>query len=71
MGRMNPHEVSEADWTDEVAGDEPLEPSGEGATLAETGDEASLRDDDCDERLAADEVARRADAEGKGTGGSW
>ncbi len=68
MGGINPHEVSEGDWADEVI-DSPPEVT-EAPSMEETGDEASLRDDDSDDRLAADEEARLADEEARGTGGA-
>ncbi len=70
MDSMNPHEVSEPDWVDEVADATPT-PVADPPTLEETGDEASLRADDSDERILADEEARLADAEMRGTGGSF
>jgi hypothetical protein len=70
MDAMKPHEVSEADWVDELDTDTPPK-AVEPPTLEEAGDAASLRDDAADERIAADEQARLADAEARGTGGSW
>ena len=71
MSRMNPHEVSEADWADEVGAVDAAPAAREAPTREEAGDEASLRDDDSDERVVADEEARLADAELRGTGGSY
>jgi hypothetical protein len=70
MNPINPHEVSEPDWVDEVA-DAPPAPAADEPTLEETGDLASLRADHSEERLLADEAARLADAEMRGTGGSF
>ncbi|TMD97296.1 MAG: hypothetical protein E6I76_06150 [Chloroflexi bacterium] len=63
--------MSEPDWADEVADETPAPPDDEAPTLDETGDEASLRADDSDERIRADEEAKLADAEMHGTGGSY
>ena len=71
MDALNPPEVSEADWLDQGAGTAPVTADDEAPTSEETGDEASLRDDDLDARVAADEEARLADAEMRGTGGSY
>jgi hypothetical protein len=71
MDAMNPHAVSEPDWVDEVADAPPVAPAEGAPTRDETGDEASLRADDSDDRIRADEAARLADAEMHGTGGSY
>jgi hypothetical protein len=71
MDAMNPHEVSEADWADEVVDAPPAEGGGDPPSIDEAGDATAFRDDDSDERVAADEVARLAAEEAEGTGGSY
>jgi hypothetical protein len=71
MNGTRAHEVSDGDWSDEVADALPAEGHEDPPVREEAGDETALREGGSDERALADEVARLASEEMRGTGGSF